>query len=110
MPEDELGDSRNMLEQGLASAKNAVYSLSLYVTGATPKSTRAIANVTAICNAHLKDRYELEIIDIYQQPERARAETIIATPTLVKHLPHPLRKLVGDMSDESRVLAGLGLS
>jgi len=86
-----------------------VFILSLYVTGATPKSARAIANIKAICETYLKDRYELEIIDIYQQPELARKGEIVAAPTLIKQLPLPLRKLVGDMSNEDNVLAGLGL-
>ena len=83
--------------------------LRLYVTGTTARSTRAIANVRRICEEHLRNRYDLEVIDIYQQPTLAKGDQIIAAPTLVKHLPLPLRKLIGDMSDKDRVLMGLDL-
>ncbi|HEX3178995.1 MAG TPA: circadian clock KaiB family protein [Methylomirabilota bacterium] len=85
------------------------YVLRLYVTGTTARSTRAIANVRRICEEHLRNRYDLEVIDIYQQPMLAKGDQIIAAPTLVKHLPLPLRKLIGDMSDKDRVLMGLDL-
>jgi circadian clock protein KaiB len=85
------------------------YVLRLYVSGMTPRSTEAINNLTAICEKHLKDRYELEVIDIYKHPELAQADQIIAAPTLVKRLPLPLRNLVGTLSDEERVLVGLNL-
>jgi len=85
------------------------YCLRLYVTGTTPKSTRAITNIKRICEEHLKGRYTLEVIDIYQQPLLARAEQIIAAPTLIKRLPLPLRKFIGDMSDDGRILLGLDL-
>jgi circadian clock protein KaiB len=83
------------------------YVLRLFVTGTTPRSTRAIQNLRALCEEHLPGRYDLEVIDIYQQPVMARGEQIIAAPTLVKRLPAPLRKFVGDLSDASRILAGL---
>ena len=85
------------------------YVLRLYVTGMTARSTRAIENVRAICEAHLQGRYELEVIDIYQQPALAKADQIIAAPTLIKQLPPPLRRLIGDMSSAERVLVGLDL-
>jgi len=85
------------------------YVLRLYVTGSTARSTRAIANVRRICEDHLKNRYDLEVIDIYQQPMLAKGDQIVAAPTLVKSLPAPLRKLIGDMSDKDRVLMGLDL-
>jgi circadian clock protein KaiB len=85
------------------------YVLRLYVTGMTPRSTEAIARIKAICEEHLAGRYELNVIDIYQQPTLARGEQIIATPTLIKKLPLPLRRLVGDLSDRERVLLGLDL-
>jgi circadian clock protein KaiB len=85
------------------------YVLRLYVTGSTPRSTRAISNVRRICEEHLRNRYDLEVIDIYQQPALAKGDQIIAAPTLVKQLPAPLRKLIGDMSDRDRVLLGLDL-
>jgi circadian clock protein KaiB len=85
------------------------YVLSLYVTGMTPKSTQAVANVQKLCDKHLEGRYELKVIDIYQQPQLAKGEQIIATPTLIKKLPLPLRKLIGDMSDTERFLVGIDL-
>lgn len=85
------------------------YVLRLYVAGATAKSARAIANIKAICEEHLQGRYQLEVIDIYQQPEATRDEQVIAAPTLIKELPRPLRRLVGDLSKEDRVLVGLDL-
>ena len=85
------------------------YLLKLYVTGLTPRSNAAIRNVTAICEQHLKDRYELEVIDLYQRPALAKGEQIIAAPTLIKKLPLPLRRLIGDMASEEKVLVGLDL-
>ena len=86
------------------------YVLRLYVTGMTPRSTQAIGNIRKICEEHLKGRYELEVIDICQQPELAKDGEIIAAPTLVKRLPLPLRKLIGTMSDTERVLVGLNIA
>ena len=85
------------------------YVLRLYVTGMTPRSTEAFASIKAICEERLQGRYELEVIDIYQHPQLAIDEQIIAVPTLVKKLPAPLRRLVGDLSNEDRVLLGLDL-
>jgi len=79
------------------------------VAGITPRSTEAIANVTGICEEHLAGRYELEIVDIYQRPTLARGEQIIAAPTLIRTLPLPLRRLIGDMSRKERILVGLDL-
>lgn len=88
---------------------HAKYVLRLYVTGMSPKSTRAIANVQKLCERYLKGAYELKVIDIYQQPKLAKGEQIIATPTLIKQLPLPFRKLIGDMSDTERFLVGIDL-
>jgi circadian clock protein KaiB len=85
------------------------YVLRLYVTGMTPRSTRAIRAVRSICEELLAGRFDLEIIDVYQQPALIRDEQIIATPTLVKKGPMPERRMIGDMSDRARVIAGLGL-
>ncbi len=85
------------------------YVLRLYVTGTTPASRRAIAHVREICEEHLKGRYDLEVIDLYQLPSLARDEQIIAAPTLVKVLPLPLRRLIGDLSNSARVLFGMDL-
>ncbi len=102
-------DSREAFEKALAAADEQHYVLRLYVAGATPKSTRAIESIKVLCEEHLKGRYALEVIDIYQQPALAKGEQIVAVPTLIKRLPLPLRKLVGDMSNEERVLFGLDL-
>ena len=85
------------------------YVLRLYVTGMTPRSTEAFATIKALCEERLQGRYELEVIDIYQHPQLAIDEQIVAVPTLVKMLPAPLRRLVGDLSDQERVLLGLDL-
>ena len=85
------------------------YKLRLFITGNTPRSTRSVLNIRSICQKFLLGRYDLEIIDIYQQPSLAREHQIIAAPTLIKEFPLPLRTLVGDFSDRERVLSGLGL-
>ncbi len=109
MKEAEIKDSTEEFEQSLLKEMNERYVLRLYVTGMTSKSTQAVLNIKKICEENLKGRYELEVIDIYQQPVLAKDEQIIAAPTLVKKLPFPLRKLIGDMSDKERILLGLDL-
>ena len=101
--------STDEFAEAAAKRDGAKYVLRLYVTGMTPKSTLAIANVRKLCEKHLADRYELKVIDIYQQPQLAKEEQIIATPTLIKELPLPLRRLIGDMSDTERFLVGIDL-
>ena len=86
-----------------------VYLLRLFVTGASPNSSRAIANLKEICEKYLKDNYELEIIDVYQQPTIAETEQITALPLLIKKSPGQQRRLIGDMSDTEKVLRGLGV-
>jgi circadian clock protein KaiB len=85
------------------------YVLRLYVTGSTPRSLAAITNIRRLCEEYLKGHYDLEVIDIYQQPVLAKGEQIIAAPTLIKKLPFPLRKVVGDLSNEESVLMGLDI-
>ncbi|GAA4365615.1 circadian clock protein KaiB [Hymenobacter saemangeumensis] len=85
------------------------YVLHLFITGATPNSTRAVRNIKEICEQYLKGRYELVIVDIYQQPELAEQEQLIGVPTLIKKSPGLVRRLVGDLSDRRRVLQALGL-
>jgi circadian clock protein KaiB len=85
------------------------YVLRLYVTGTTPQSAQAIKNIKTICEEHLQGRYELEVIDLYQQPGLAKSEQIVAVPTLIKKLPLPLHRLIGNLSDLQRVLVGLDL-
>ncbi len=85
------------------------FELRLYVTGTSPNSLRSIINIKDICETYLPDRYNLEIIDVYQQESVAAAEQIIALPLLIKKLPLPERRLIGDMSETNKVLKGLGL-
>jgi len=85
------------------------YLLRLYVAGTTPRSNRAIVNIRKICEEHLKGRYELEVVDVVKNPSLAAGEQIIAAPTLVKKLPLPLRRFIGDLSETERILLGLDL-
>jgi circadian clock protein KaiB len=87
-----------------------VYKLRLFITGASPNSLRAISNLNEICQTHLKGQYEIEIIDIYQQPTIAQTEQVLALPMLLKSSPGPVRRLIGDMSDTKKVLRGLGIA
>ena len=86
-----------------------VYRFSLFVSGATCRSARAITNIKAICDKHLPGKYKIEVIDIYQQPERLSSDQVVAVPTLVKQSPLPARKFVGDLSDTRRVVNGLDI-
>lgn len=97
------------LERAARAVEDEKYVLRLYITGMTSRSLRAVENVRRICEEHLHGRYELEVIDIYQQPTLAKGEQIIAAPTLIKRLPLPLRRVIGDMSSSERVLLGLDL-
>ena len=96
-------------EKAIKDAKGQKYLLRLYVAGATPRSSQAINNIKKICEEHLKGQYELDVVDIYQQPVLAEGDQIIAVPTLVKKLPLPLRRFIGSMADEERILMGLDL-
>lgn len=91
------------------SRRRGRYLLRLYVTGMTPRSTEAFRIIKGICEEHLKGRYDLEVIDIYQHPSLVRDEQIIAVPTLVKKLPAPLRRMIGNLAARERVLLGLDL-
>ena len=95
------------LEAKTAQSDQKSCDLRLYVSGSTLKSTRAIENIKRICEQHLKDRYRLEVIDVYQQTDLARADQIVAVPTLIRRRPLPLRRLIGDMSDTVKVLLSL---
>ncbi len=105
----EKSETTKKFEKRLQATGNEKYVLRLYVTGMTSKSINAIENIRKICEENLQGRYELEIIDIYQQPEYAKKEQILAAPTLIKKLPLPLRKFIGDMSNEEKILIGLDL-
>ena len=104
-----LRDATEAFEEALTrkALKRAKYILRLYVTGSTGRSLRAVQNLKKLCEEHLPNEYDLEVIDIYRDPEAAREAQIIAAPTLVKKLPHPIRKFVGDLSNTQKILVGL---
>ena len=93
-----------------SSGISSEYILRLFITGATPNSVRAVTNIKQICEDHLKGRYSLEIIDVYQQVGIAEQEQLIALPLLIKKTPLPERRMIGDLSDTGKVLKGLGLN
>jgi len=90
-----------------APEKPEIWKLRLYVAGQTPKSIRAFANLKVLCEEHLKGRYRIEVIDLMENPQLARGDQIVAVPTLIRKLPQPVRKIIGDLSDSVRVLVGL---
>jgi len=92
-----------------ARTKSNTFLLRLYVAGQTPKSMTAFANLKHICEAHLAGQYEIEVVDLLQNPQLARGDQILAIPTLVRKLPEPVRKIIGDLSNTERVLIGLDL-
>ena len=96
-------------QPGAATNKGSPYVLRLFITGTTSRSARAIANLRRVCEQRLHGEYDLEVIDIYQHPAAAREYQIVAAPTLVKMLPLPLRRIIGDLANEERILAGLDL-
>jgi circadian clock protein KaiB len=98
-------------EDGIAvrSSAGETYRLRLYVAGQTPKSVQAFKNLKQICEKHLQGRYEIEIIDLIENPQLARGDQILAVPTLVRRLPAPIKKIIGDLSNTERVLVGLDL-
>ena len=93
----------------LAAQPPGNYVLRLYVAGSTPQSSRAITNIKAICETYLKDRYDLTVVDLYEQQERAKDDQIVVAPTLVRQAPLPVRRMIGDLSHTARVLAALDL-
>jgi circadian clock protein KaiB len=105
-PLDSTPEFEELLQE---TAHRVRYVLRLYITGATDRSTRAITNIRWICEHYLKGRYDLRVVDIYQQPLLAKTYGIIAAPTLVKSEPLPLKRMVGDFSDRERLIAGLGI-
>jgi circadian clock protein KaiB len=106
-----LPNANEAFEEALTgrALRRAKYIFRLYVSGSSTRSLRAIANLKKLCDEYLPDRYELEVVDIYKHPEKARAEQIIAAPTLVKQLPQPLRRFVGDLSNTRKLLIGLDI-
>jgi circadian clock protein KaiB len=102
-----IQDATEAFESALQERDDGTYVLRLYVSGMTPNSLRAVENIRRICTEHLEGRYALEIVDIYQQPIFAKEGQIVAAPTLVKELPPPLRRFIGDLSQTDRILLGL---
>ncbi|MFZ1106488.1 MAG: circadian clock KaiB family protein [Hyphomicrobiaceae bacterium] len=110
MPTNVFGTAGcELMSAAAAAGADAYYMLRLYITGTTLQSTRAILNIRKICEEHLEGRHELEVVDISQHPTLAIGEQIIAAPTLIKKLPLPLRRFIGDMSQTERILLGLDL-
>jgi circadian clock protein KaiB len=109
MTTKERNGVREAFERAAQARPVERYVLRLYVTGMTSRSARAVRNLQAICDDYLKGRYDLEVIDIYQQPVLVKGEQIVAAPTLIKKLPLPIRRIIGDMSNRDRVLLGLDL-
>jgi circadian clock protein KaiB len=91
------------------AGRRKMYSLRLYITGQTPRSAASIRNLREVCDEFLEGRFELQVIDLYQRPELAKEAQVVAAPTLIKKLPLPLRRLVGDLSNKNEVLLGLDL-
>jgi circadian clock protein KaiB len=100
---------KEKIEKALEAQDDRNYVLRLYVAGMTPKSTLAVTNIKKICEEHLAGRYSLEVIDLYKRPALADGEQIIAAPTLLKKLPLPLRRFIGDMSNTEKIIVGLDL-
>ena len=110
MAKKRIVDSFDEFEKAVkAGAPRQMHVLRLYVAGISPKSAAAIRSIQEICEQHLKDRYDLEVIDIYKKPSLAKGEQIIAAPTLIKKLPEPLRRFIGNLTDRERLLVGLDL-
>ena len=101
--------STKKFEKAVAGIGSGTYVLRLYVAGATPQSIKAITNLKRICEEHIAHRYDLEVINIYQQPALLEGEQILATPTLIKKLPLPMRKFIGDMANTEKILLGLDI-
>ncbi|OQA02623.1 MAG: Circadian clock protein KaiB [Planctomycetes bacterium ADurb.Bin401] len=100
---------RDLIKKSKEADKSKQFVLRLYIAGMTAQSSKAIKNITQICEDNLKGRYDLQIIDIYQQPALAKGEQIIAAPTLIKKLPLPLRKFIGNMANKEKILVGLDI-
>ena len=109
MSEQKSVRATERFEKALHSGEKPTYILRLYVAGVTPRSAHAIRNIKKLCEQHLEGRYDLQVIDVYQHPRLAEGEQIIAAPTLIKKLPLPLRRFIGDMSDTEKMLVGLDL-
>lgn len=103
-------DMREETAEGeIGAGSNEFWDLRLYIAGQTPKSMAAIANLKRLCEEHLPGRYRIEVVDLVENPKLARSDQILAIPTLVRRLPNPIRKVIGDLSNSERVLVGLDI-
>ncbi|MEQ8972389.1 MAG: circadian clock KaiB family protein [Coleofasciculus sp. C1-SOL-03] len=109
MEYENMKSSTEAFEKALIQSNTTHYCLHLYISGTTLKSIRAIEMIKSICEDYLSERYTLEVIDIYQQPELVKQAQIFATPTLIKTLPLPLQRIIGDMSKQEKIMVGLDL-
>lgn len=109
MENEPPNNSTEAFEEALAELDDRYYCLRLYIAGTTVHSIHALENIKRICEDHLQGRYELEVIDVYQQPGVGKQEHIVAVPTLIKRLPLPLQRIIGDMSKTEKVLVGLDI-
>lgn len=104
-----MAKSRKPARPRTSAGRPERWELRLYIAGNTPKSMTALANLKRYCEEHLRDKYSLEVIDLLQQPQLAAGDQILAVPTLVRKVPVPIRKIIGDLSNEDKVLVGLNL-
>lgn len=104
-----MRSTTQITEPGSEKSKPDIYILRLYVAGQTPKSMTAFANLKKLCEEHLSGKYKIEVIDLLKNPQLARGDQILAIPTLVRKLPQPLKKIIGDLSNTERVLVGLDI-
>ncbi len=93
-----------------AAALSEAYNFRLYIAGQTPKSMAAVANLKRLCDEHLQGRYNIEVVDLVLNPQRARTDQVVAIPTLIRHLPEPVKRIIGDLSNAERVLLSIGLT
>jgi circadian clock protein KaiB len=109
MSENPASSAKTNVNSAPLEVASTHYILKLYVAGQSPKSVNAIVNIKKVCEENLQGRYELDVIDLYQQPQLAQGEQIVAIPTLIRNLPLPLRRIIGDLSNTERVLVGLDI-
>ena len=109
MEDNITGNAAKRHEQAAGEMQTGTYVFQLYVSGMTPKSLRAIENIKALCEEYLDGRYALQVIDVYQNPDQTRDAGIVAAPTLIKKLPPPLRRFIGDLADKKHILVKLNL-
>jgi circadian clock protein KaiB len=109
MPKARASKKKSVRSRSLEASRPSKWRLRLYVAGNTPNSIAAFANLKEICEVHLGGRYQIEVVDLLENPTLAKGDQIVAIPTLVRRLPHPVKKIIGDLSNRDRVLVGLDL-